>query len=282
VSRPTSFIRRAHLAVFLMGALIVFVSAPTLVDASPPPPVIRRIDTRIYEARRNIRHLDARLSLQLRRITKTSVVLGRVTSSSGSPLGKARVAFRKALMGHALAWKQRKHWRRVLHRYVEARSKLVASLAGRGVSGLPAGPVTYKLWAHALLHSIGAPDCLPNLRVVVAWETAESTSSRYNPLATTFVVPGGTVTPTSRVQSYASFAQGIDATRHTFLSEMGYYNYAAVVDDLISCRSADVTAAAIRDSYWCRGCARGYYVINQLSGVRQDWAGHASRLVGFG
>jgi hypothetical protein len=120
------------------------------------------------------------------------------------------------------------------------------------------------------------------MRVIVAWETAESTSARFNPLATTFVVPGGTVTPTSRVQSYGSFAQGVDATRHTFLSEMGYYNYASVVDDLLSCATADVTAAAIRDSYWCRGCAKGYYVINQLPAVRQDWAGHASRLVAFG
>ena len=159
---------------------------------------------------------------------------------------------------------------------------MVASLAGRGVSGLPSGPVTYKLWAHALLHSIGAPECMPNLRVIVAWETAESTSSSFNPLATTYVVSGGTVTPTSRVQSYASFAQGIDATRHTFLSEMGYYNYASVVDDLIRCTPAALTAAAIRDSYWCRGCARGAYVINQLAAIRQDWAGHASRLVGFG
>ena len=194
----------------------------------------------------------------------------------------ARGAFRRALAGHALAWKQRNHWRRYLHRYLAARSRLVAALAGAGVSGLPSGPVTYTLWARALLSSIGAPACRPDLRVIVAWETAEGTSARFNPLATTFVLPGATVTPTSRVQSYDSFAQGIEATRHTFLSGMDYYNYASVVDDLLSCAPADATAAAIRDSYWCRGCAKGAYVINQLSGVREDWAGHASRLVGFG
>ncbi len=144
---------------------------------------------------------------------------------------------------------------------------------------LPEGPVTYEGWAGAFLRRLDAPRCDENLLIVVTWETAESTSAAFNPLATTRDMPGATDMNSVGVKSYASLDQGLDASRDTLLLGAESYGYGAIVDSLRRCRSASFTARAINASAWCRGCVNGAYIVGLLPIVRASYAEHAARLV---
>jgi hypothetical protein len=202
-------------------------------------------------------------------------------AAHGSLLRAAARDITRATARLNLAVRQVHRARVQLHFYLHARSMIQAGMAGsaRGAPSL-GGSVSYERWASAFLTSIGAPHCQSDLEAVVAWETAESSGARYNPLATTHALPGSFAANRAGVQSFASSSQGIAATRATLLRGPGYFNYAGIVEDLISCAPAWTSANAIRDSYWCRGCGGGAYVVNQLPAVVGDWAEHASRSVG--
>jgi hypothetical protein len=144
---------------------------------------------------------------------------------------------------------------------------------------LPGEPVTYEGWAGAFLRRLDAPRCDENLLIVVTWETAESTSAAFNPLATTRDMPGATDMNSVGVKDYVSLEQGLDASRDTLLLGAESYGYGAVVDSLRRCRSASFTARAINASAWCRGCVNGAYIVGLLPIVRASYAEHAARLV---
>ena len=118
-----------------------------------------------------------------------------------------------------------------------------------------------------------------NLLIVVTWETAESTSAAFNPLATTRDMPGATDMNSVGVKDYGSLEQGLDASRDTLLLGAESYGYGAIVDSLRRCRSASFTARAINASAWCRGCVNGAYIVGLLPIVRASYAEHAARLV---
>jgi hypothetical protein len=175
------------------------------------------------------------------------------------------------------AQEQQQVWSTYLLQLQDARLKAVAARAGS--VDLPAGPVTYEAWGRAFLATIGVPRCDENVVLTVAWETAESTAALYNPLATTHDMPGAGVFNSAGVRNYVSLSQGLEAARDTLGNGAESYGYGAILSALRACASSETTAAAIRDSAWCRGCAGGAYVIGLLPAVRESWAEHAARLI---
>ncbi len=143
----------------------------------------------------------------------------------------------------------------------------------------PGQPVTYEGWAGAFLGHLDAPSCGENLLIVVTWETAESTSAAFNPLATTRDMPGASDMNTVGVKHYVSLRQGLDASRDTLLLGAESYGYGAIVESLRRCASAEVTARAINASAWCRGCVGGAYITGLLPIVRDSYSEHAARSV---
>jgi hypothetical protein len=244
--------------------------------------VVRLIDRHIKRALHKMHHWDRRLSFERRRIKKFAAVLARTPAVSGPSAAQAAAGLRSALSRDQQAWKQRISIRHYIGRFEKSRATVVAALHGAGVSGLKPGPVTYRRWAWAFLGALGAPTCSNNVRLVVSWETAESTSSRFNPLATTYWLPGAMTYGKSHIENYYSFAQGVQASRDTLIASPDSYNYAPVVDDLLTCAPTQRTANDIRASEWCHGCTGGSYLVAVLPSVREDWEGHESRHVGGG
>lgn len=135
-------------------------------------------------------------------------------------------------------------------------------------------PLTFGQWASYFLRAIRAPVERNNLVAVVAWEAAEYTTARWNPLATTYYLPGSTQFNSSRVRNYVSLQQGLEATIKT-LRHAGY-GYEAILADLA--RNADpmTTAEAINASRWCRGCANGGYVVDLIPSVERYYDRYAN------
>ena len=138
--------------------------------------------------------------------------------------------------------------------------------------------LTFGKWATAFLGAIGAPLTRNNLVVVVAWETAEFTSAKWNPLATTYPMRGSTYYNASGVRNYASLQQGLDATKET-LSRSGL-GYEPILSDLAHDADPMDTARAINASQWCGGCADGQYVVELVPSVEKDYNTYANASAG--
>jgi hypothetical protein len=144
-------------------------------------------------------------------------------------------------------------------------------------SGDVSDMTTYGGWAKGLLGALGAPACLNNVVSVVAWESAESTTAVWNPLATTLRAPGSTPYNGAGVQSYPSAAVGLAATIDTLRYGADEYGYGSILNGLAACAAPGDTALAINASMWCRGCAGGAYVLNQVAAVEADLPAYANR-----
>ena len=304
MAEPTSPKRRILSVSLLPWLLVLSLTGLSPVGASAPGPaatvaqarsqvakqilggskstVVHLIDRHIRRALRKQHHWDHRLEVERRRIQKFAAILARVPAVSGPAAAQAAAGLHSALARHQQAWKQRIAVRHYIARFERSRAKVVAALHGAGVSGLKPGAVTYKRFALALLSALGAPTCDNNVHLVVSWETAESTDSSFNPLATTYWLPGAMTYGKSSIKFYSSFAQGIQASRDTLIASPDSYNYAPIVDDLLTCAPAERTANDVRASEWCHGCTGGAYLVAVLPVVRQDWRGHESRRVGGG
>jgi hypothetical protein len=138
--------------------------------------------------------------------------------------------------------------------------------------------VTFGKWATAFLGSIGAPIARNNLVVLVAWQTAEFTSAKWNPLATTYPMRGSTYYNASGVRNYISLQQGLQATRET-LSRSGLV-YEPILSDLAHNADPMDTARAINASRWCGGCADGQYVVDLIPSVEQHYDTYANASAG--
>jgi hypothetical protein len=162
---------------------------------------------------------------------------------------------------------------------VRLRKQLAAEELAAALQALSNGtPMSFGRWAAAFLGRIGAPVARNNLVVMVAWETAEYTAARWNPLATTYPMTGSTMFNSSRVRNYLSLSQGLDATIAT-LRAPGY-GYDAILAGLA--RNADpmTTAQAINASRWCSGCTNGRYVIYIVPVVEQYFDRYANARAG--
>ena len=154
--------------------------------------------------------------------------------------------------------------------HLKARQRLEQMLAGG--SGMT---ITYGQWAAKFLASLGAPTGHRNQVVMVAWESAEGTLASWNPLATTYDMPGATQFNSAGVRNYRSLADGIQAIIMT-LGIPGH-GYESIVADLRARDDPMTTAGAINASDWCHGCAGGQYVIELVPVVEQYFAEYAGR-----
>ena len=129
---------------------------------------------------------------------------------------------------------------------------------------------TYGAWAGAFLNTMGVSGCHANMVAVVSWQVAEFTQAAWNPLATTYPMPGSTLFNGSGVRNYVSAGQGLEATRLTIRGGMDRYGYGRIVSSLAACADAMTTARAINASSWCRGCAGGTYVVGMVPKVEAE------------
>jgi peptidoglycan hydrolase CwlO-like protein len=141
-------------------------------------------------------------------------------------------------------------------------------VAGHGMT------ITYGEWAQSFLNNLGAPVTRNNLVLMVAWETAEGTLATWNPLATTFDMPGATVYNSSGVRNYTTKQQGVDATIKTL--EVPNHGYGEIVSGLKSSADPMDTGNAIQASDWCHGCSGGAYVVGIIPAVQQYYDKYAS------
>ena len=149
----------------------------------------------------------------------------------------------------------------------EQNSALLALAAA--VQGTQA--VNYGEWAALLLQQLSAPVCQSNLIALVAWQAAEFTQSEWNPLATTYELPGATAFNSVGVRNYASLADGLEATVATLRGGADSYGYVEILNRLGQCADPRVTARAINASMWCHGCAGGTYVTGLIPRVEADY-----------
>jgi hypothetical protein len=306
---------RRSLLMVLMTSIVVFPTVSTAAAASHhgprSEPDIATLDARIEKAQARIDRWYPRIERWYRHIRRASASVDRleaIVAAAGSdgavragPLGLSRrsdPSIRLAEARHALRATLRSTWARHAQEELDAWTAYLAELVhareralrpppavdeASGSGSEPgAGPLDYEGWAAAFLERLGAPACEENMLIVVTWETAESTSAAFNPLATTRDMPDATDMNAVGVKSYASLSQGLGASRDTLVLGAESYGYAAILDALRSCRSAAVTARAINASAWCRGCVGGAYITGLLPIVRASYATHAVRPVPTG
>ncbi|MHB8510819.1 MAG: hypothetical protein ACYDCC_01455 [Actinomycetota bacterium] len=158
------------------------------------------------------------------------------------------------------------------------RKKLQAEQLAAAEASLGGTPLAFGRWAQAFLTFITAPVARNNLISLVAWQTAEYTNARWNPLATTYPMPGDSTFNGASVRNYVSLAQGLQATLKT-LQAPGH-SYEAILRSLASNADPMTTARAINASDWCHGCSNGQYVIDLIPTVTQYFdhyaQGHAA------
>jgi len=133
--------------------------------------------------------------------------------------------------------------------------------------------IAFGKWAENFLPVLGAPTCRANLVVVVAWQAQEFTKASWNPLATSYSMPGATKYNSHGVRNYVSLEQGLEASRRTLA--LSSHGYEAILSRLRSCSPSMTTAEAIRDSDWCRGCTEGQYVTGVVPKVERNYEGYA-------
>jgi peptidoglycan hydrolase CwlO-like protein len=152
-----------------------------------------------------------------------------------------------------------------LHKQLRAEA-----LAAVGTAFQGPGHVAYGAWAGLFLRTVGASECRANLITVVAWQYSEFTQAEWNPLADTLAMPGSTTFNSVGVQNYVSVDQGLQATRYTLVNGP-WLGYGAILAGLAACADPMTTARAINASMWCRGCAGGGYVVNDVPKVEANY-----------
>jgi peptidoglycan hydrolase CwlO-like protein len=152
-----------------------------------------------------------------------------------------------------------------LHKQLRAEA-----LAAVGTAFQGPGHVAYGAWAGLFLRAVGAPGCQANLITLVAWQYSEFTQAAWNPLADTLAMSGSTTFNSLGVQNYVSLDQGLQATRFTLVNGPAF-GYGAILSDLVACADPMSTANAINASMWCRGCAGGAYVVNDIAKVEANY-----------
>jgi|HubBroStandDraft_4_1064222.scaffolds.fasta_scaffold00006_160 hypothetical protein len=76
-------------------------------------------------------------------------------------------------------------------------------------------------WETSVLGQLGYPETTANIEFLDAWQKYEGGTAAYNPLNTTWKMPGSTNYNSAGVQNYLSASQGTQATVRTLND--GYY-----------------------------------------------------------
>lgn len=108
-------------------------------------------------------------------------------------------------------------------------------------------------WANAFLGALGMPDTKTNVTNIVGWEAAEggnwNNSAKYNPLNTEQPAPGSkSMGGGSKVQSYTSWQEGLDATVAT-IQQPGN-GYPQILADLNTSQPWMDFSNAVSSSNW--------------------------------
>ena len=94
------------------------------------------------------------------------------------------------------------------------------------------------------------PQTTDNMAAIIAWEMAEGghwyNSAHYNPLNTTWRMPGATSMNSVGVKAYLSWAQGLAATVNTFHNGL----YEGILAALRAGNDAQAVADAVAASPW--------------------------------
>jgi hypothetical protein len=105
-------------------------------------------------------------------------------------------------------------------------------------------------WAKDFLTRLDAPITSENMRAITAWEQAEGTAARFNPLATTQSgFSGETNFNSVGVKNYVSYADGLDANVKVINNGL----YSNILAALQRGDDAHAVAQAITNSPWGTG-----------------------------
>lgn len=105
-------------------------------------------------------------------------------------------------------------------------------------------------WANDFLARLGMPQTAENVRAVVAWQQAEGTAARFNPLATTQGgFDGATKFNSVGVKNYLSYEDGLAANARAITNG----RYENILAALRRGTSAMEVAEAINSSPWGSG-----------------------------
>ncbi len=114
----------------------------------------------------------------------------------------------------------------------------------------PPGGHTPVTWAKAVLAALEMPQTTDNMAAIIAWEMAEGghwyNSAHYNPLNTTWRMPGATSMNSVGVKAYLSWAQGLAATVNTFHNGL----YEGILAALRAGNDSQAVADAVAASPW--------------------------------
>jgi peptidoglycan hydrolase CwlO-like protein len=213
-------------------------------------------------------------------LTRSDASLAFEVQRAEAELGRKQDALAKAKAEQALMLAQLNAQRRLVAQQLEAEQTALAQLSearSRATSlvtdlrktlrkeelaaaqvALHGGtPIPFGQWAPIFLSHLGAPTCRNNLVLVVAWEATEYTLAAWNPLATSYSMPGATLFNSSGVKNYTSLDQGIQATVNTLEQTNPIFGYAPIVADLRACADPMTTAEAINHSLYC-ACSGSY------------------------
>jgi len=190
---------------------------------------------------------DQRAQLELVRLTKAAGDLesGVARRRERTLVLETQLEEQRAVLDDALAE------RRTLLEGLTARiEELLVARVPTGLAKAPKGGYNQLTWAKALLKALNAPLTTQNLAAIVAWEMAEgghwNNSAHYNPLNTTWTMPGSTSMNSVGVKAYVSWQQGFKATLKTLHN--GYYD--GILRALRRGDNAQAVADAVADSPW--------------------------------
>jgi hypothetical protein len=132
-------------------------------------------------------------------------------------------------------------------------SSATTSISGTAdtAAATPAGPATTdrEKWGQDFLTRLGMPVTAENVRVMVAWQQAEGTRAKYNPLATTQNMPGATKFNSVGVKNFVSYDDGLTAN----IKAITNGRYANILSALKAGNNAQGVAQAIANSPWGTG-----------------------------
>lgn len=117
------------------------------------------------------------------------------------------------------------------------------------------GKRTRGQFAHHFLPKIGAEKTERTMLVMLSWMQAEGDAGRFNPLNTTWHLPGSTRFNSADVQNYLSFDDGVKATALTLNTGARHneHGYLAIRHALVKNQKPEVALQAVEESAWGTG-----------------------------
>lgn len=135
--------------------------------------------------------------------------------------------------------------------------------------------VTREAFAKHLCEALALKPTKVRMNALVAWISAEGTSARFNPLATTKRMTGSTNFNKVGVQEYPDLRTGVEATFQT-LSEHHGQGYELIVERLKVGTAAREILEAVADSGW----GTGWLALQVLPYVKKSYSLYANKPIG--